>query len=278
MRRQSAESKLNLLDKEITRAQRARERALEEARRLGVVIDELGLLLDHASAMSSPESTGVSRELAQGKGSFDYLAFEHRFRGPVAEIKLRQTMYLELFRNRERVVDLGCGRGEFVELLSENGVGVVGVDSNEDMISFCRSRNLPVVQSDVFAYLAGLPEASLGGAASLQVVEHLPPERILELICLVGAKLAPCAPMVAETVNPSCSQAMANFYVDPTHVRPVPARLLAYLFEQGPFVVQTLRFSAPVLSDGTNAILDLDQQISADVSAYQDYAVVAIRR
>jgi SAM-dependent methyltransferase len=208
---------------------------------------------------------------------FDYFMFEHRFRGPVSEIKRRHTMYLPLFHGCQNVLDAGCGRGEFVELLSEQGIHVTGIDNSEDMADFCRDRGLRVVYADMFNYLRDLPDASLDGFFSAQVVEHLPPERILELVALCGQKLKTGGVVVIETQNPACPEALGNFHVDPTHVRPVPAKMLSYMLEQRGFQVQSVKFSAPIEESTSTEVLDVTDDFPRDIRMYQDYAVVARR-
>jgi 2-polyprenyl-3-methyl-5-hydroxy-6-metoxy-1,4-benzoquinol methylase len=212
-----------------------------------------------------------------GGQPFDYFMFEHKFRGSVAEIKRRQSAYLELFRGRENVLDLGCGRGEFVELLSENEINVKGVDNNEDMVEFCSDRGLRIVLADVLDYLSGLPDKALDGIAAFQVVEHLSFDQIRSLIKLCEQKLMPGGIIVAETINTYCPVALAEFYIDPTHVRPVPAQMLWFLFEQGAFRVQALMFSSAIGGHGTEVLEVPRLEIPQEASSYRDYAVVAIK-
>lgn len=242
---------------------RDRVGSISEVRRLAAAVDGLATRLD--SVASPPPER------------FDYFDFEERFRGPCAEIKRRQAMYVDVFRGRKHVVDLGCGRGEFVELLAQQQVGVMGVDSTADMIAFCESRGLTVVHADIFDYLYALADASLDGIAAIQVVEHLAPWRILDLLSLAAGKLLPGSPIVVETINPACPVAMGNFFVDPTHIRPVPAPLLAYLYKQAGLSVQTLRFSAPVSQTEAPAVLDVDEIRNNATDRYQDYAVIGQR-
>jgi 2-polyprenyl-3-methyl-5-hydroxy-6-metoxy-1,4-benzoquinol methylase len=209
-------------------------------------------------------------------GVFDYFMFEHRFRGSVEDIKRRQSAYLDLFRGRTNVLDLGCGRGEFVEVLGEAGVPVRGVDSNRDMVEFCRDRGLPVEEGDLFAYLEGVADGSLDGLFAAQVVEHLPPRQIVRLVELCERKLRPGGLMVLETINPTCLEAMNWFYLDPSHVRPVPAGLLQFVAEQAGFRAGRLRFSAPVEA-GAPPILETSEGVPAEAEGYQDYALVAER-
>jgi 2-polyprenyl-3-methyl-5-hydroxy-6-metoxy-1,4-benzoquinol methylase len=208
---------------------------------------------------------------------FDYFLFEHRLRGSVAEIKRRQAGYLELFENRHNVVDLGCGRGEFVELLTEKRVNVTGIDSSEDMVDFCCDRGLKVLQCDLFEYLEGLQDGELDGVLLSQVVEHFSPQQILDLLQLCAKKLELNGVIVIETMNISCPIALCNFYLDPSHVRPVPAEMLRFMVEHLSYQVKCLRFSSPLPNRNLGDVLDLPHGLSQESSAYQDYAVVAVR-
>jgi SAM-dependent methyltransferase len=209
---------------------------------------------------------------------FDYVAFEQTFRGPVTAIKERQEKYLPFFLGRTNVADLGCGRGEFVALLCEQGVNASGVDLNKNMAQYGRDQGLPIVDGDMFHYLAGLPDRALDGVFVAQVVEHLAPVDVGRLIALCARKLAPGGVLVAETINPNCPAALANFFLDPTHVRPVPALLLGFMCTQGGFTVERTIFSAPT-TPGVPPILEEAQlEWQSEASPYQDYAVVAVRQ
>lgn len=163
----------------------------------------------------------------------DYARFAERFRGSAEYVRTTQTFYLPYFQGRSRVLDLGCGRGEFLELMKENGVGAQGVDSDPESVALCRQKQLEVHQADLFPYLALLPDESLGGIFSAQVVEHLPPARLPELVALASTKLQPGGVLAIETPNPECLATFAtNFYIDPTHVRPVPSALMHFYFEE----------------------------------------------
>jgi 2-polyprenyl-3-methyl-5-hydroxy-6-metoxy-1,4-benzoquinol methylase len=209
----------------------------------------------------------------------DMDAFADAFRGDPADIKRRQAIYLDVFQPGHRVLDLGCGRGEFLELLREHGVDATGVERSAALVESCRARGLSVVHSDIAGYLATIPDASVDGIVMLQVVEHLAPRRLVDLIGLCGARLRPEGVVVAETVNTHCVTALQSFYLDPTHVRPVPPLLLRFMFEQGGFTVPTLRFSAPVHAAPQAAVvLDVAGDLPQDVTVYQDYAAIAVRR
>jgi len=164
---------------------------------------------------------------------FDYARFAERFRGSADYVTASLRFYLPYFEGRTRVLDLGCGRGEFLALLAERHVPASGIDSDPESVALCREKGLAAEQADLFAHLAGLPEASLDGVFSSQVVEHLPPARLPELVALAARALAPGGLLAIETPNPECLAIFAtNFYLDPTHVRPVPSSLLHFYFQE----------------------------------------------
>jgi O-antigen chain-terminating methyltransferase len=227
----------------------------------------------------SKQSVSVASNAAPGLAphEFDYFMFEQRFRGDMSEIKKRQAAYVDFFRGKTDVADLGCGRGEFVELLGEHGISAIGVDSNAEMIASCQARGLNVVQADLLEYLENRTDQSLGGIFAAQVIEHFAANRIMRLVELAVRKLRPGGLMVAETVNPNCPYALGNFYLDPTHVKPVPFGLLQFMFEEAAFEIKEIRFSAPVPKAQGVKPLPASAVMPADYASYQDYAVIAAR-
>lgn len=232
------------------------------------------------SGRTSPSAGLAASAVASSRPvrEFDYFMFEQRFRGARSEIKRHQSAYVELFLGKERIVDLGCGRGEFVELLSERGLNATGVDNHPEMIEFCRERGLRVELADIFDYLRETPPASLDAIFVSQVVEHFGTERIVELVGLCAASLKAGGVLVAETINPHCPVALGNFYLDPSHVRPVPAELLRFICEENEFKAPLLRFSAPVFESNAPASLDVQGGLPVEAKLYQDYAVIAYKR
>lgn len=165
--------------------------------------------------------------------SFDYARFADRFRGSEEYVQTGQRVYLPYFAGRRNVLDIGCGRGEFLELMRDAGVGARGIDLSAESVALCRKKGLEAEAADLFSYLAGQQEESLDGIFCCQVVEHLAPERIPELIRLAAARLAPGGVMAVETPNPECLAIFAtHFYLDPTHTRPVPHPLLVFYMEE----------------------------------------------
>jgi O-antigen chain-terminating methyltransferase len=148
-------------------------------------------------------------------------------------VKQQQRHYVPLFAGCDEVLDLGCGRGEFLEVMREAGINAYGVDLSEECVALCADKDLRAEKADLFAHLEARLDSSLGGIFCAQVVEHLPPLRIPELVRLAAAKLHRDGLLIVETPNPECLAIFAtHFYIDPTHVRPVPAALLSFYMEE----------------------------------------------
>jgi 2-polyprenyl-3-methyl-5-hydroxy-6-metoxy-1,4-benzoquinol methylase len=218
--------------------------ALEDLRsELGVWGQELQSVRQRVAAQAKAQAArpeGIAATSAEGTSPaaslpVDYFQLERHFRGTEEEIRKRQRFYQPFFRERRQVLDIACGRGEFLELMREAGASARGVDLDADMVGRCLEKGLDAVQADVFAYLENVADASLDGIFSSQFVEHLEPQTYLRLITECVAKLAPGGVLALETQNPECLAIFSqSFYLDPTHVRPIPpAQLRFALIEAG---------------------------------------------
>lgn len=180
--------------------------------------------------------------------AMDYLAFSHHFRGTEEYVKGSQSFYAPHFQGCHAVLDVGCGQGEFLEVMRQAGIPTHGIDQSEDSVAYCRSKSLDAEQADLFTYLGAAPARSLDGVFCSQVVEHLPAKGIPELIRLCAAALQSGGVLAIETPNPECLAIFAtHFYLDPTHVRPVPAALLGFYLQEAGFggIEVKPRFPAP---------------------------------
>ena len=195
--------------------------------------------------MKGFEDVPLSSEAPDHDG-VNYFVFEEAFRGSRETIKERQAAFVRYFEGSKNVLDIGCGRGEFLELLRDSGIGGLGIDSNEDMVAFCRSRGLDVERIDAIAYLEGLEDKSLDGVFLDQVVEHLRPDYMVKLLGLCYKKMKYGHHIVVETVNPLSFTSLANFYIDLTHVRPVHPETLRFLLGSVGFREVEARFLSPV--------------------------------
>ena len=172
----------------------------------------------------------------------DYFAFESRMRGSTELIRQRQSVYLDDFRAAAPVLDIGCGRGEFLTLLREAGVEARGIDVDAEMVTHCREEGLEVEQADALSHLASLEDDSLGGIFCAHVLEHLSPPALFRLLELGVAKLRPEGVFAAETPNPLSLFALANFSADLSHDRPLHPATLSFLARQAGFRKVELRF------------------------------------
>ncbi|WP_022928959.1 methyltransferase domain-containing protein [Patulibacter americanus] len=160
----------------------------------------------------------------------DYRAFEDLFRGGEDFIADRQRRYLPIIGDRGPVLDLGCGRGEFLDVLTDAGIPARGVDSDAGMVARCKAKGHQDVElGDGIEYLESCEDGSLGVIFSAQVVEHLPPEALRRLLAVAPRKLKPGGLFIAETVNPHSVPALKAFWVDITHQHPLfPEAMLAF--------------------------------------------------
>ncbi len=151
-----------------------------------------------------------------------YRSFEDLFRGSEEFIRERQARFLALIGDDRPVLDFGCGRGEFLDLLRDHGFQYAGVDSDAGMIARCREKGHEhVVLQDGVEYLAELAPGELGAIFAAQVIEHLPYETLIRFFSLARRALAPGGVLIAETVNPHSPPALKTFWVDLTHQHPV---------------------------------------------------------
>ncbi len=178
----------------------------------------------------------------------DYRAFQDQFRGDTREIVRRMRSHVTRFEGVEGpIADLGCGRGEFLELLQEAGHEAIGVEINIAEVENCTARGLTVVQADLFDWLEGRGPESLGGIFLAQVIEHLAPPDWSRLVRLAASKLAPGGRLLIETINPESLYALVRAYaIDPTHVRPVHPELLAFFANRAGFGSVEIRYQAEV--------------------------------
>ncbi len=246
-----------------------------------------------APAASAPSPAPVASEpRTLGAG---YVGFEDLFRGAPEVIRARQTDYADRFAGASNVLDIGCGRGEFLQLLRERGVTAVGVDANAEMVDECRTRGLDAQHADALAYLAGLADDSLGGLTALQVVEHCEPDYLVRLLNTAFAKLRPGATIVLETINPACWVAFFESYIrDITHVRPLHPDTLKFLVVAAGFERADVHFRSPIAEGGRlqhapttglpAGVAELAQAVNANVDrlnerlfTFLDYAIIAIK-
>jgi len=150
-----------------------------------------------------------------------YAGFEDMFRGSEPFIRDRLRAYLPILSRHTRVVDIGCGRGELLDLLKDAGVPATGVDVDEEMVRRCRAKGHTVDHTDAISYLRAQKNATLPAIFSAQLVEHLLHDDLISFLQLSRTKLVPGGRLIFETVNPHALEAFKTFWTDLTHQRPI---------------------------------------------------------
>jgi O-antigen chain-terminating methyltransferase len=228
--------------------------------------------------------------------AYKYVGFENQFRGSREVIRQRLESYVPYFEGTSDVLDVGCGRGEFLDLLASRGIKASGIDVNHEMVEECRARGLDASEADAVTYLAALPDAALGGLFAAQVVEHLEPSYLLRFLELAFHKLKPGGRLVLETLNPACWVAFFESYIrDITHRWPLHPETLKYLVLASGFTSAAIEWRSPVSEqDRLQSVrvpaqadplsADLAEAFNANVAklnarmfTHMDYAVVGAR-
>ncbi len=251
----------------------------------------LAKMLDDKKAHGLSQTEMLLQSPRQDTG-VNYFVFEERFRGAREEIAQRQTSFLRYFEGCKNVLDIGCGRGEFLETMHKHGIGARGVDLDEIMVDYCRSKGLEVELEDAFDYMEKLEDASLDGIFIDQVVEHLEPAYLVRLLKLCFQKMKYGFYLIAETVNPLSFSSFANFYIDLTHIKPVHPETLKFLLESTSFrevkavfsspLPETMRLQKFVINEGATDVeryqVDIYnrniEMLNATLYGAQDYAMI----
>ena len=197
----------------------------------------------HADPASPPRPVRAEADL----DAYQYICFEDVFRGSPEDVATHQREYLPYFEGASDVLDVGCGRGEFLALLREHGIAGRGVDPNAEAVEGCRERGLEATRSDALGYLRTLADESIGGLFSAQVVEHLEADYLMRMLGDAHRTLRPGSRVVLETINPASWTAFFSAYLrDVTHRHPLHPDTLAYLLRASGFVDVSLVYRSPV--------------------------------
>lgn len=215
---------------------------------------------------------------------FDYLTFEDKYRGPQAEIRKKQMQYVPYFEKCKKVIDIGCGRGEFLELLKEHNCEGIGIDLNKKMVEECERKNITAYYEDAIEFLKKQDDNSLGGIINMQVIEHLKPKYVMELIRTGYKKLKPGSYFIAETVNPMCLDIYrSSFVLDITHERPYHPETIHFLMMEAGFSEIEIKFCSPIPESNILHYPDEKNDISkrnvdllnAYICNHHEYAAIA---
>jgi 2-polyprenyl-3-methyl-5-hydroxy-6-metoxy-1,4-benzoquinol methylase len=222
-------------------------------------LTQLTALLEEKK-MPTPGQVG---KILQPLEDWRYTGFENRFRGSEDAVKIQLEEYLPFFKKGKKVVDLGCGRGEFLELLKSKWIDSEGIDVNEQMVSICQDKGLTCRKGDILEKLAEYENGELGGIFSSQVIEHLSPLYLKRVLEVAFVKLEPSAPVVLETINPTSVFALVQIYhLDISHKQPIHPQALKYLLESSGFEDVKIQYSAPLDEEMLKTLPGADEQSS----------------
>ena len=280
------EAQLEQTRKELEAARRERD-ADRQGQRAQESLVALFLREARRSLPDKPDLATMA-ELPTGDDEL-YEALEDAFRGTFHDIKERLRVYLpdiEAAARSGRVIDVGTGRGEWLELLSEAGIDAYGIETNAMAVERCQQRDLKVVHADALVHLAGLPDASVAAVTGFHLAEHLEFDVLVELIDQAARVLEPGGLLLLESPNPmNLAVGAAFFYVDPTHKRPLHPRLLEFLLSARGFdgvEVRYLHGQEPIAvphesEDVMRGLRPFVDQLNDLLFGAQDYAVLGRR-
>jgi O-antigen chain-terminating methyltransferase len=287
-----ATTRAELILEAFDRRQEALGRKVEGLSALRDRVDVLSEEIRALQPAAEPGAAAAPRLTGPPPADAADAAFARRFREVGEPLRERLAEYARRFETPGPVVDLGCGRGEFLEALKERGIGGRGVESNAVLVAACRERGLDVVQGDLIDFLAGSAAASLAGVFAAQVAEHLPPAALQRMLREAHRALRPGGLLVIETVNPRSLVGFLEIYNrDLTHERPLHPDTLSFLAAAAGFTdvqvellspVEPAARLQPVPADGLPArvveVLNENvERLNGIIYGPQEYALIAQR-
>lgn len=270
--------------------QEIRRQILDQKRNILDQQRRLALLLEEARKRL-PEKISVEQlqnMLSEEDHLLDafYVGFEDRFRGTREDIKKRLEVYLPIITEAKAgaeeaaILDIGCGRGEFLEILEAHQLVVQGVDMNRIMVNQSKEMGLNVQEGEAIACLQALKPNTLGAITGIHIIEHLPLRRLITLFDEALRVLRPGGVVIFETPNPeNIIVGACNFYYDPTHLNPLPPIPMQFLLEARGFSrVVILRLqrtdASEALSEGSERLREI---VNGAFFSAQDYALIGYK-
>ena len=243
-------------------------------------------------------SSQIEDEIAQSEliktVAPNYFTLEERFGGSREDIKKKQSAIIKYFKGCVNVLDIGCGRCEFLELLKEQGIGGRGVAMDEYTANYCETLDLNVKKMDAIGYLNLLEDESLDGVFIDQVAEHLDPGYLINMIRLCFTKMTIGAYIIIKTANPMSLVSLSNFYMDMNNKKPVHPDTLKFLIESAGFREPFVQFCPPFVENKKLELIDTDglnekerrfaevfnqntEMLNSIIYGPQDYAVIGMK-
>lgn len=240
----------------------------------------------HSHTVNSTERDSGERLFAEDHAlDVFYANFEDKFRGTEGLIADRLRVYTPFFTKKNEVnfsknpvLDIGSGRGEFLQLLSDNEIRSKGLDINHDMVKRAKAKGLNVIQGDAVSHLAGVKPQTYGAITGFHIVEHIPFGTLLSLISSAYTALIENGFVIFETPNPENVVVGSNtFYMDPSHLHPLPPPLLAFALEVSGFRNVEIKYLHPATQTEDTTADNLPPDLQRRLYGPQDYAVIGYK-
>jgi SAM-dependent methyltransferase len=203
----------------------------------------LAEILETKASMANDYPRKSSNEYDLGLNPF---LFEEKLRNNCADAEQKKTILLQYFVGCKNVLDIGCGRGDFLERMTSEGIDAIGIDLDEDFVRYCKAKGFNVHRQDPINYLEALDDKSLDGVFLNHLVEHLKPDYLLKLLNLCYRKMIYGHYIIVAATNPLSFASLANFYIDPRHKKPVHPETLKFLLIANGFRDIETKFYAPL--------------------------------
>lgn len=214
-----------------------------------------------------------------------YLEFENRFRGSEDGIREKTIFYAELLKRaglpyaKYPIIDIGCGRGELLSILKQYGLNAIGLDINEAMVKRANQNGMKAVQGDAIEYLKEQRPASIGAITGMQLIEHIPFPELIELFEACYRALRTNGVVAFETPNPeNLNVGTYSFYMDPSHLHPLPPPLIQYALESVGFTDVEILYRNETKPDRKHYDDPMLDELSNRLYGPLDYAAVAYKR
>jgi SAM-dependent methyltransferase len=264
------------IDELVERLQKSRMDIAQQETRLARLLD--GTNVSASAAVAGRETQPAQREQDHLLDSL-YFSLEDVLRGTPEQIKEEVKIYLPVLQSAgisSDILDVGCGRGEWLQVLREAGLQARGIDSNRILLQQCKDLSLDVVESEALTYLGSLPDRSLRAVTAFHFAEHLPLETLVRFLDEAGRTLKPGGLIILETPNPeNLLVGSCNFYLDPTHKNPIPIPTMKLLLEARGFRCEEVLKLHPV----SNVKIEVKDQLTSHLNHFlygpMNYAVVA---
>ena len=228
--------------------------------------------------MGRLEEAWRTRERDEAAANMDYWHFADRFGGAESLVRELDRQFVPMFQGGRRVLDLGSGRGTFLELLKDEGIGAYGVDLDARLVDLCRTKGFEAHEADGLAHLKGLADGSIDGVFAAHFAEHVEPGYLLDVLKELRRALAPGSPAVFVTPNArTLSVGAYLFWTDPSHRRPVPPELFRYYLEISGFERVEIRTYSPVetrLAEVDGPMRDNVRLLNATIFGDRDCALI----